>query len=177
LAARGQAYLMDNDVQRSTSDFEAALKLDPDSYQILYRRADAYRLAGRYSEAIDQFATLIAKFPGTKHNSALVGRCRAEVALGRQLDQAVSDCDAALAARPSDENALQARGDADLKLGHYDQAVADFSQVLTLRPSDTHAQCGLQTAKSQKAGQGKALPVAPSETGDACKVAQVSSGR
>jgi tetratricopeptide (TPR) repeat protein len=147
LMARGQAYLIGNDDHRAKADFDAALKLAPGDYKILLRRADAYRQSGRADEAVGYYEALVEQFPGAEHQGAASGLCRARVAQGRDLDHAITDCDAAIQMKASDIAALAARAEAHLKLGHASQAVSDFDQVLAARPADTQAFCGRGAAK------------------------------
>lgn len=142
LIGRGQARLVDDEDRLAEEDFGAAMKLAPGDYQIEFRRADAYRKAGRFEKAIGAFTLLIAKYPDAQHRSSLTGRCRARVGLGKELDLAVADCDAALRMKPDDHNAIAARGQAQFKLGRLDQAMADFKALLDVSPDDKDALCG-----------------------------------
>ena len=150
LLGRGQARLMDGDERRAEEDFDAAVKVAPDNYQVLFRRADAYRKAGRFERAIESFTALIAKFPDARRESSLTGRCRARLGLGRRLDQAIADCDAALGLKAADRGALTARAQALFKLGRLDDAIAGFSTVLANSPNDKSALCGRGAARQAR---------------------------
>ncbi len=150
LLARAQSLLLAGQEQRASADFDAALKLAPANYQALLRRAEAYRRAGRSDRAVGFYGELIAQFPSNDNAAAYSGLCRSRLALGRDLDQALSDCDQAVRAKPTDLAVLRARAEIHLRLGRYEQAIADYDRILSLDPSNGAAFCSRGAAKLAK---------------------------
>ena len=150
LLARAQSLLLAGQEQRASADFDAALKLAPANYQALLRRAEAYRRAGHSDRAVEFYGELIAQFPSNDSAAAYSGLCRSRLALGRDLDQALSDCDQAVRAKPTDLAVLRARAEIHLRLGRYEQAIADYDRILSLDPSNGAAFCSRGAAKLAK---------------------------
>ena len=153
LLARAEVYLSNGDERLASGDFDAAIKIAPNNYQVRFRQAEAYRRTGRFQQAIDGYTAMMSTFPARDAEPSLVGRCRARLGLGKGLDDALADCAAAVQIKPSDLDALSARGQAQLQLGHYDQAIADFDAVLASRASDRTALCGRGSARLAKGQQ------------------------
>jgi tetratricopeptide (TPR) repeat protein len=57
-----------------------------------------------------------------KSADAYNGRCWARALAGRDLDQALADCDGSLRLSPDDANGLNSRGLVQRKLGAFDRA-------------------------------------------------------
>ena len=56
--------------------------------------------------------------------------------LGRELDKALADCNAALRRAPKTPAYLDSRGLVRLRMGDYDKAIEDYDAVLAARPED-----------------------------------------
>jgi tetratricopeptide (TPR) repeat protein/predicted aspartyl protease len=99
-------------------------------------------MAGRYME-LEQPAQSLVQL-----NQWLNGRCFARAMLGIELDQALEDCNEAVAASNS-SNApyLDSRGWVQLRLGKYQRALADFDRALELRPGVAFTLYGRGLAK------------------------------
>jgi tetratricopeptide (TPR) repeat protein len=68
--------------------------------------------------------------------SALNGRCWVLAQLGRDLNRALDDCNAALRARPNTASYLDSRGLVRLRLGDLRGAMADYNAALGLQPNN-----------------------------------------
>ncbi|SFP83567.1 aspartyl protease family protein [Sphingomonas rubra] len=70
----------------------------------------------------------------SKRATALNGRCWARAQLNRELDQALSDCNAALRAMPGRASYLDSRALVRLRRGEFDAALADYDAALRANP-------------------------------------------
>ena len=113
-------------------------------------RGSARTYAGRYDEAIADFAHALAQSPQLE--PALGGRGFAELQTG-DIEQAVADFDAALALAPDEPHALYFRGEAHYALDQFDAAIADFTAAQRFDPSMTSAAANI--------GQIQAIEAAP----------------
>ena len=66
--------------------------------------------------------------------TAFNGRCWARALLGRELDRALSDCNAALKLRPAQPSYLDSRALVQLRLGKLDAALADYDAAVKANP-------------------------------------------
>ncbi|MGH6961447.1 MAG: tetratricopeptide repeat protein, partial [Dongiaceae bacterium] len=87
---------------------------------------------------------------------ALNNRCAAQVALGRH-DQAIADCDRALALDASLSAALVNRGNARDYQGAHDRAIADYDQAIALRPAFAEAWYNRASAYANKRDYARAI--------------------
>jgi tetratricopeptide (TPR) repeat protein len=67
-------------------------------------------------------------------SSAFNGRCWARGLLNRELDKALSDCNAAIKADPKRSTFLDSRALVRLRRGELGQALADYDAALALAP-------------------------------------------
>jgi tetratricopeptide (TPR) repeat protein len=77
-------------------------------------------------------------------------RCYARAIQGRVLQEALSDCNAALRLIPNEPHTLDSRGLAYLKLGEVDNAIADYNAVLRFNPRQVGSLYGRGLAKLKK---------------------------
>jgi tetratricopeptide (TPR) repeat protein/predicted aspartyl protease len=68
--------------------------------------------------------------------SALNGRCWARGLLGRELDKALSDCNAAVRLQPGNPAFLDSRALVRLRRGETAQALADYNAALSIAPGN-----------------------------------------
>lgn len=95
----------------------------------LYTQADAF------DAAIAQFGLWLATHHEDAHRSnAENGRCWARALAGKDLDQARSDCDAAVRAVPGNAAFLDSRGLVALRQGDARAAAADYDAALAIEP-------------------------------------------
>ena len=69
---------------------------------------------------------------------------------GRDLPQALSDCDQALRIRPNYESALKSRGLVFLKLDRPNDALVDYSSALKQNPKNAFSLYGAGLARLRK---------------------------
>lgn len=133
--ARGELYLSLGQIDRAQADFADAEKLAPNDISLLTRIAIAFDNAGRYDEAVRRLGLLVARVTDKPRLEALLNqRCWVRAEWGRELDQALSDCNAALALAPANPEVLDSRGFLNLRSKRYDQAVSDYDEALSLAP-------------------------------------------
>ncbi|MEZ5667754.1 MAG: tetratricopeptide repeat protein [Alphaproteobacteria bacterium] len=77
-------------------------------------------------------------------------RCRARIGL-QQFEQAIGDCDQAIALNPELASAYNNRGAAHGNLGNHQQAVADFDAMVRLEPNNANAVNNRAVAQNQAA--------------------------
>ena len=87
--------------------------------------------------------------------NALNGRCWARGQLNRDLDKALSDCNAALKAFPARANFLDSRGLVRLRRGEFDAALADYDAALKASPRNawTLYARGIAAARAGRSGE------------------------
>lgn len=101
------------------------------------------------------------------HNraSAFNGRCWARALLDRELDKALSDCDAALRLRPGDAAYLDSRALVRLRRGEIARALADYDAALAAMPRDGW------TLYARSVAERRAGKTAPADTDRAAALA------
>ena len=77
-------------------------------------------------------------------------RCWSRTIVGRELDQALKDCNESLRLRPNNGDTLDPRGFTYFKLDQYDNAIADYDVVLKLNPKVATSLYGRGLAKQRK---------------------------
>ena len=134
---RGNLYARRGDYQRAIADQSEAIRLDPAYPNGFYNRGLTYSHMGDHERAIADFTKGIEL---TANSSQLWGqRCWSRAVLGKQLQEAVEDCDKAAALSPKISLIFAYRGFAYLKLGQFDKALADYDTAFALTKSSDHA--------------------------------------
>ena len=166
LEGRAEVFLFRGDLARAGKEFDAAATMSGDDPKVLEREGYAYDHAGRFEQEVAVWARLIAKTPTP---DAYNRRCWARAQWGRDLPQALADCDASLKLRPDAPGTLDSRGLVDLRLGRLDDAIKDYDAALAKRPSQAPSLYGRGLAELRKgstsAGQAD-LASAKSMSGD-----------
>ncbi|MEG3174629.1 aspartyl protease family protein [Sphingomonas sp. RB3P16] len=97
--------------------------------------ASLYTELDRYEAAITNYEQWLASHAeDSSRPRALNGRCWARGLLGRDIDKALADCNAAVRAQPGNASFLDSRGLIRLRRGETDKALADYSAALKLDP-------------------------------------------
>ena len=148
---RGFIYLHTGKLKPAAADFDQAIKLAPNDDQAFLGRALASFQGGDYGSAIQDFDHVTAIDPHSE--PALQYRCLARAITGQALDQALTDCNAALALQPNSAKVLEIRGIVQYRLGRYDQAAADATAALTRKPGIARA-LYVRSLAERRLGQG-----------------------
>jgi len=133
---RGNLYARRGDWDRALADHSEAIRLDPAYANGFYNRGLTYSRQGDHEHAIADFTKGIEL---TANSSQLWGqRCWSRAVIGRQLKEAVDDCDKAAALSPKVPQIFAYRGFVYLKLGQFDKALADYDTAFALTKSPDH---------------------------------------
>ncbi|MCX7361496.1 MAG: tetratricopeptide repeat protein [Alphaproteobacteria bacterium] len=141
-------------------DLDAAIALQPDDPAARYNRGYAYFAKRDYGRAIDDYSAAIRANP--KMSMAYNNRCLARVIAGRELAEAIADCDLALSQMPDSPQYRDTRGFVHLKLGKPDLALVDYEAALRIAPQWPRALYGrgLASIKLGRTAEGEADRVA-----------------
>jgi tetratricopeptide (TPR) repeat protein len=139
---RGTAYHSAGDDKRAMQDLDAAGRLAPKQYSVYAARGQIYQDEKQPLFAINEYDLAMTRIKTTDAGPILLGRCQAELRVGR-AEQAVKDCNGALDADPSLKNAVRLyRGYAYLDAGSFAQASQDFKAELLFDPGVIAARYG-----------------------------------
>jgi tetratricopeptide (TPR) repeat protein/predicted aspartyl protease len=135
-----------------TRDLQAAGQALPQQAEVRLRIGDLYEAVGQpaaavieYSKWIDSHARDNVFMP-----RALNSRCWSRALSGRDLEQALGDCNTALRMRPNNVRVLDSRGLVHLRQNDYDKAITDYDAALHLQPKLAWSLYGRGLAKLHK---------------------------
>jgi tetratricopeptide (TPR) repeat protein len=129
---RGNIYAARNEPDRAIADYAETIRLDSTSAAAFWGRGIAYIKKSDYTRAFDDLGEVTRLQPSNA--IAWNNRCQLRVILGRELQQALAECNEALRLRPDYAKGLDTRGFAYLKLGQLENAIADYDAALKLDP-------------------------------------------
>ena len=148
LVHRATVRLAAKDLKGAREDFDAAVAIEADLSQ---EAAGTFVIKGMFDEALPYLDAWIATHPKDDNLAgALNARCWARALWGRELDKAMSDCNAALKLRPGAPTVLDSRGLVRLRQGDLDGAVADYDQALRRDPKMAWSLYGRGLARLRK---------------------------
>jgi len=151
LVLRGYIRLRQGALSQADADFNQALKAAPGQPQLGLQIASLYASANRFEQAVAHYDAWIAANPKSfAVTQALNGRCWARALWGRQLDQALADCNQALRRGSKLAGVLDSRGMVRLRRGEFDAAVADYDAALKLQPKQAWSLYGRGLAKLKR---------------------------
>ncbi len=117
------------DSPQSIKNCDEAIRLDPQSAEVYYKRGFAYQNMGQGERAIEDFDRAIRINP----EFAMAYSNRGYAYLNkRQYDRAVVDCTKAIKLDPSDAVAYLNRGTAYKLQGNTAEAIANFEKSISL---------------------------------------------
>ena len=82
-----------------------------------------------------------------KFAAAYNTRCWVRAVIGRDLAQALADCNESLRLRPDDANVINSRGLVQFKLGAFDRAIADYGAAIARNAKSAGSFYGRGVAK------------------------------
>jgi len=135
LLARAQMRLGKGNRDDARADLDAVDRAAPKPSEYRYQLAQLYASAHLLPAAIAKYDLWIAAHgEDAKIGSAHNARCEAKVLLDQDLDNALSDCNAAVRSNPRSAAYVGNRGLARLRHGDYKKAVDDFDDALKVDP-------------------------------------------
>ena len=137
---RGYAYLTEHRFELAGADFRAALKLKPRDHENLAGFAQSLSGQGLFDQAVSQYRLAVGLAP---HKAPYwSGLCWARAGSGRQLKQALTECNRALALQPGTAAALNSRGLVQLRMRQFSRAISDYDASLVAGPRQASARFG-----------------------------------
>jgi tetratricopeptide (TPR) repeat protein len=135
---RGNTYARRGDFERALADHSEAIRLTPKDAEAFYNRGYTYSRKGDHERAIVDFS---AGLELDAKNSRLWGqRCWSRAVIGKQLQEAVADCNKAQSLAPKIPQILGYRGFIHLKLGQFEKALADYNAAFALTTAPDNAE-------------------------------------
>ena len=124
LNSRAAIYEQKNDMTRAMADYDAAIKLNPKSAYAYNNRGASFQRKGDYARASTDYGEVTRLQP--KNPDAWAARCWVRAAAGREVQQALNDCNESLKLKADQPDVLDTRGFVYLRLGKMDDAIKDY---------------------------------------------------
>jgi tetratricopeptide (TPR) repeat protein len=166
LRNRGALYAGTGQPDLAIRDFDAVIALSPTDPTAFFNRGYALFAKRQYTLAAIDYGTAI--FYDSQFGAAYLNRCLTLTILGRDLVEALADCDQALKLMPTAVAAREARGFIYLKLGDPAIAATEYEAALRIDPNRPLALYGVGLAKIRlgrkadgEADQAAALVLSP----------------
>ena len=148
---RAQMRLAGGDRAGAQADADAAAAALVGPVNERLALANLYLALDAHDRAIAELDPWITAHPDDVNLPvALNDRCWARTLAGKELDRALSDCNAALRRRPKTPAYLGNRGLVRLRMGEYDRAIEDFDAALAANPALPWALYGRGIARRHK---------------------------
>ena len=145
--ARGEQN-RDAGFEAAIADLDKASGASDKDNDVRFELGNLYARAGAYQAAIGQYDQWLERHTeDARVVEARGGRCRARALLNQDLDDALTDCNRAVRARPDGPFLHDSRGLVYLRMGKYDKAVADYQETLKVQPKNPWALYGLGIAR------------------------------
>lgn len=130
---RGAVYLDQGDYAHALEDYSTAIRLEPEATDVpvwYHDRGVVRHEQGDYASAVADFTKAINLAPDYAANWN--SRCWARAVWGRQLVEALDDCNEALALDPISYDTYDSRGLVHLRREEWDEALADYEASLDI---------------------------------------------
>jgi tetratricopeptide (TPR) repeat protein len=152
LVARADLHLRHDELAAAIADLDAADHAAPRQADVRLHLADQYLFAGQLPAAVGQATLWIATHPreDAQMPRARNLRCYARALSGKQLDEALADCNAALLLEPDTAAFFDSRGLVYLRRKEYDRAIADYDRAIDLHSKDPWSYYGRGVARLRK---------------------------
>ncbi|WP_173012545.1 tetratricopeptide repeat protein [Niveispirillum sp. SYP-B3756] len=128
---RATMRIQDGAYDEGIAEIDTLLESYPDADMLMRLRGDLSEAAGRSADMRDMLVELAEKQPSP---SLLNHLCWVRVTRNIELQEALENCDAALAEAPEFAEALDSRGVVLLRLGRPAEAIAAFNMALAKEP-------------------------------------------
>ena len=123
---RGYVYYVKGEYDRAVTEYDKAIRLDPNDGDYYNHRGNAFYSKGDYDRALADYGQAIKLKPDFAVAYANGGGTRS---IRGEYDRAIADYDKAIRLDPNNADFYKNRGDAFLK-GEYDRAIADYDQAI-----------------------------------------------
>jgi tetratricopeptide (TPR) repeat protein/predicted aspartyl protease len=135
-----------------TGDLDAADRALAKEAEMRLQLARVYESVDQPALAVTQYSKWVDSHPSDAifMPGVLNARCWVRALWGQELQQALSDCNAALRMKPKTAAFLDSRGLVYLRQGSYDNAIADYDAALQLQPKAAWSLYGRGLAKLRK---------------------------
>jgi tetratricopeptide (TPR) repeat protein len=134
---RARLYMNSGDWRRALADYAEVVQRDPKYAAVYAALAEARAYSGNIAGAIEEYGRALALEPAT--GDFWAGRCWMRARLGRDLNDALDDCQHGLLLQPNAYQMFGARAFAYLARSDYQLAIADFDTELGLAASEAKA--------------------------------------
>ena len=148
LNSRAAVYEHKKDMAKAMADYDQAIKLNPKSIYAYNNRGAGFQRRGDFARASADYGEVTKLQPNNA--DAWAARCWVRAAGGREVQQALGDCDQALKIKADAPDVLDTRGFVNLRLGKMDDAIRDYDAALKLDPKLAGAMYGRGVAKLKK---------------------------
>lgn len=149
--------------QKAISDYDVALKNNPEYYQAISNRANVYFEMRNYDKAIEDYNQSLTFDPNNLN--AITNRAASYLKKGERtngaerqanLQKAIQSYDEVLQRTPGNSGANSYKGYASFLLGNYQLAIQSFTRAIQLNPNDRQsyffrASAYLETGNKQQA--------------------------
>lgn len=139
-----QAHYQASDVDQALKDYEMALESFPNYAPALINHGGLEANAGRFDLALADYDKAILADPA--NSTALGNRCGVRLALKKDPNEALADCNEALRLEPANVWAHMMRREAYTRLGRCTEAAADFDAAVKIDPSQAKAPADFDAA-------------------------------
>jgi len=134
---RGNAYARHGEFDRAIADHSEAIRLAPKDADAFYNRGYTYSNKSDHERAVADYTKGIEL---DANKSRLWGqRCWSRAVVGKQLREALDDCNRASSLSPTIPQIFAYRGFVYLKLGQFEKALADYDAAFSLTKIPDHA--------------------------------------
>ena len=130
---RGVAKFNLGDSRGAIEDYSAAIELSDGNPLNYLNRGDAYLALEEYGRAIEDYTRAINLAPDAANNWN--SRCWVRAVWGRQLVEALDDCNESIGLDPDNFNAYDSRGLIHLRRQDWNEALADYAASLAIEAS------------------------------------------
>jgi tetratricopeptide (TPR) repeat protein len=141
-------------VDQALKDYETALKSFPNYAPALINHGALETNAGKFNLALADYDKALLADPA--NSTALGSRCGVRLALKKDPNEALADCNEALRLEPANVWAHMMRREAYTRLGRCTEAAADFDAAVKIDPSQAKAPADFDVAIRIDPSQAKA---------------------
>lgn len=145
LVNRAAIYAADGNADLALGDLDVAIALQKNNPLALYNRGYVHFSKRDYDLAVSDYGSAIAFDP--KMGLAYANRCLVRSITGKDLVEALTDCDTASKIMPTNPDVRETRGFIYMKLGDSALAIVEYNAALEHDPNRTLALYGLGLAR------------------------------